>query len=126
MRGVAFAALVVGVGVVGCATGGGSGAPAFKTGSAALGEKGAAAPGQQKEIVVIGKGPTPMPGMKPQDEGTDFIMYHRVMYRCTGLKGRTVVNPEKMTNCRAVQSGDSRNPDPGREERAKTGTTPFK
>ena len=104
MRGAAF---VVVMGVVGCATVGGPPAPA----------KAAAA---KNEVVVIGKGPEPMPGMRPQDEGTDYIVYMRQTYRCT-RKRPSAKNPiEDSEHCRNISNNESRNPDPGRVERSKT------
>ena len=110
MRGASFAAFVVSVGVVGCASIGGPAAPAAK----------AAPPAPAKnEVVVIGRGPEPMPGMKPQDEGTEFMMIHRIPYRCTKVR-KSAANPRGVENCRAIQNGESRDPDPGRVERSQT------
>jgi len=83
------------------------------------------APGTKKydlkknEIVVIGKGPEPMPGMKPQDEGTELIVLHGETYRCTRVK-RTGRNPQGLASCRNLTRNESRDPDPGRVARYPT------
>jgi hypothetical protein len=121
MRGASF--LVV-MGFLGCATGGqpaGSTAPAVKTAAPAT------TPASQKnEVVVIGRGPQKvLPGevsIAPKDQGTDFIMHNRQLYRCTKLNPPPR-DPEKSQYCRAVHNGDSRAPDPGRLERSGTQST---
>ena len=82
----------------------------------------------KNEIVVLGKGPTPMPGIKPQDEGTEFIHFHGRTYRCTRAKNSTksslaspmTEDPRGMAHCRSISGNESRVPDPGREMRAPT------
>jgi hypothetical protein len=114
MRGAAF---FVGLGLLGCATAGGPSTPATATAKAPV----ATAPAKpaRPELVVIGKGPEPMPGQKPADQGTEFVVRFRHTYRCTKVQP-TAKNPEGMEGCRDITNGDSRNPDPGRVERSKT------
>ncbi|HZN93355.1 MAG TPA: hypothetical protein VFB81_11660 [Myxococcales bacterium] len=74
---------------------------------------------KKNEIVVIGKGPIPMPGMKPQDEGTEFVVVGRETLRCTRV-AKSVRNPKGIANCRNLTRNESRNPDPGRVARYPT------
>jgi len=108
MRGAAF---LVSACVLGCATAGRTTPPAAAP---------AAPPALTKdEIAVYGLGPEPMPGMKPQDEGTEFVVVDRHTLRCTRTK-HTALNPTGMVNCRDITRGESRDPDPGRVIRAQT------
>jgi len=83
---------------------------------------------RKNEIVVTGKGPAPMPGIKPQDEGTEFVHFHGQNYRCTRVKGAggsslaspISENPRGFANCRNLSRNESRVPDPGKEGRAGT------
>ncbi|HEY8209111.1 MAG TPA: hypothetical protein VIG99_16585 [Myxococcaceae bacterium] len=121
MRG---ARLVVVMGFLGCATGGPPGGSAAPTAPAAA--KAPAPAPQKNEVVVIGRGPQKvLPGeisIAPKDQGTDFVMHNRQLYRCTKLNPPPR-DPENSQYCRAVHNGDSRNPDPGRQERSKTQST---
>lgn len=116
MRGTAF---FVVLGILGCATTGGQ--PAAPATPAVTRAEAKPPPAQKREVVVIGRGPPGLlPGeisIAPKDQGTDFVMYHRQVFRCTKLKPPPR-DPENSQYCRAVQSGDSRNPDPGRLERS--------
>jgi hypothetical protein len=131
MRGAMFAAFVVSAGVMGCATLGGAAGPAGPAGPAGTGTA-AAAPASKAappapakpELEVFGRGPPQMGGLKPQDEGTEFIIYHGETYRCTKVK-RSAKHPQGVDNCRMVQN-EGRNSDPGRATRASVGSSPFK
>ncbi|HZN93356.1 MAG TPA: hypothetical protein VFB81_11665 [Myxococcales bacterium] len=82
----------------------------------------------KNEVVVTGKAPAKMPGIKPEDEGTEFIVFHGKTYRCTrvGKAGGSSLaspiseNPRGFANCRSLSQNESRVPDPGKETRAGT------
>src|SRR5438477_4350035 len=108
MRGVA---LLVSVGVLGCATVGGSTAPATPAKTTTPAKATPATPGKS-EVVVIGRGPAPIPGLRSTDQETEFTIYHGVPYRCTKVKG-SPENPKGEESCRALNSGGQGDPDTG-------------
>jgi hypothetical protein len=101
MRG---AALLVTMAMVGCATV--SPAPEKKAEAAKPAQPG------KNEVVVIGKGQTPIPGLRSTDQETEFTIYHGKPYRCTKVKG----SPEHgkgVESCRDLSTGAQGDPDTG-------------
>ena len=116
MRGACLVVVVVG-GVMGCATLGPSG-------GAAKAEAAKTPPGKN-EVVVIGRGPEPIPGgVSPKDQGTEYVVSGRQTYRCTKAddkkEARRGTTQDELEFCRGLNTGEGRNPDPGRVVRSKT------
>lgn len=112
-------ALLVVVGVLGCATIDRSGAG---SGTAPANAPKKAPPGKN-EVVVIGRGPEPMGGVSPKDQGTEYVVSGRQAYRCTKQDTKVAkrgTTQDELEFCRGLNVGEGRNPDPGRVERAKT------
>src|SRR5262245_12735902 len=112
------AAFAMVLGVMGCATAGGAGSK----GAPARPSVSTNAEGKP-EVVVIGRGPEKI-GVSPEEQGTEFIVRGRNTYRCTKpdrpQARRGGQSGDDLTNCRLVNTGEGRNPDPGRVERSST------
>jgi hypothetical protein len=67
-----------------------------------------AKPGKN-EVVVIGKGPAPIPGLRSTDQETEFTIFHGKPYRCTKVKG-SPEDPKGTESCRALNTGQQGNP----------------
>jgi hypothetical protein len=112
MRG---AALLVAMALVGCATA--RPAPTAPTAPAAPAKDAKAdvakkaEPGKN-EVVVIGKGQAPIPGLRPTEQETEFTIYHGKPYRCTKVKA-SPEHPRGQEWCRDLSNGTNGNPDTG-------------
>lgn len=107
MRGAAF---LIAVALVGCATA--PPAPEKKVEAAAPAAPAKPAPPGKPEVVVIGKGQTPIPGLRSTQQETEFTIYHGKPYRCTKVPG----SPESRKGdeiCRDLSTGNDGNPDTG-------------
>ena len=101
-----IAALLIGVGLMSCATVGPQAATPAAAKSAPVQKPGR---NEQGEVVVIGKAPAPIPGLRSTEQETEFTIFHGKPYRCTKVKG-TPDNPKGQESCRALNTGQQGNP----------------
>lgn len=103
------AVLLIGVGLVGCATMGGPASTAAAPAPAPVKKDVKPGKNEQGEVVVIGKGQTPIPGLRSTEQETEFVVFHGQPYRCTRVKG-SPAERKGVESCRALNSGQQGNP----------------
>ncbi|HEY8210194.1 MAG TPA: hypothetical protein VIG99_22070 [Myxococcaceae bacterium] len=103
------AALLVGVGLMGCATVNPSPAPAPAAPNAPVKKEVKPGKNEQNEVVVIGKKQAPIPGLRSTDQETEFTIFHGKPYRCTKVKG-SPEDPKGVESCRALNTGKQGTP----------------
>lgn len=113
-----IAGLLIGVGLLSCATMGSKDAPAAAAPATPATAKQAPAKdvkagrNGQRQVVVIGKAQNTIPGLRSTEQETEFTIFHGQPYRCTRVKG-SPEKPKGVESCRKLNSGMQGNPHTG-------------